>query len=282
MTDPRSVELVDFGDAARLERFGERLVDRPHPGASEARRHPDAWRDADLRFDRDGGWSGTGAGSGPWTIVLDDLVMELRPTDAGQVGVFPEHAEMLPWLRQRVRGRTGGEAPAPAVLHLFAYTGLATMAMAQAGATVTHVDSARPTVSWARRNAGLAGLSDRPIRWIVDDARAFTERELRRDRRYAGVVLDPPSYGHGAGGRAWRIETDLEPLLAGCARVLEPGGFVLLTAHTPSLGPDELADALIRTMRLPRAEVEPGELGLTAIDGRRLELGSFARVAGRA
>jgi 23S rRNA (cytosine1962-C5)-methyltransferase len=286
MTDRGSVELVDFGDAARLERFGDRLVDRPHPGATGTRRYPEAWRDADLRFDRDGGWTGSsvadGAGSQPWFVSIDGLSMQLRPTDAGQVGLFPEHAEMLPWLRDRVKERIKDGAPPPAVLHLFAYTGLATLAMAHAGAAVVHVDSARPTVAWARRNAESSGLADHPVRWIVDDARDFTERESRRDRRYAGVVLDPPTYGHGPGGRAWRIETDLEPLLAGCRHLMEPSGSVLLTAHTPSLGPDDLGAILVRSMRLPHKAVEVGELGLTATDGRRLELGAFARADGPA
>ena len=286
MTDRGSVELVDFGDAARLERFGDRLVDRPNPGATGTRRYPEAWRDADLRFDRDGGWTSSGvadgAGSGPWLVPIDGLAMQLRPTDAGQVGLFPEHAEMLPWLRDRVKERIKDGAPAPAVLHLFAYTGLATLAMAHAGAAVAHVDSARPTVAWARRNAESSGLADHPVRWIVDDARGFTERESRRHRRYVGVVLDPPTYGHGAGGRAWRIETDLEPLLAGCRQLMEPGGSVLLTAHTPSLGPDDLGAILVRSMGLPHKAVEVGELGLTATDGRRLELGAFARSAGTA
>ena len=282
MTDPRNVELVDFGDAARLERFGGQLVDRPSPGALAPRRDPKAWGGADLRFDRDAGWSGGGVGSGVWSVGLDDLILELRPTDAGQVGLFPEHVEMLPWLRDRVQAQIADHGPSPAVLHLFAYTGLATLAMAHAGAAVTHVDSARPTVAWARRNADASGLADHPIRWIVDDARGFVERESRRDRRYAGVVLDPPTYGHGAGGRAWRIETDLEPLLAGCRQVMEPGGFVLLTAHTPSLGPEDLGEMLVRAMRLRREAVEIGELGLTATDGRRMELGSFARADGPA
>ena len=286
MTDHGSVELVDFGDAARLERFGDRLVDRPHPGATGTRRYPEAWRAADLRFDRDGGWTGSrvdaGAGSEPWAADIDGLTMLLRRTEAGQVGLFPEHAEMLSWLRDRVSERIPEDSPLPAVLHLFAYTGLATLAMTHAGAAVAHVDSARPTVAWARRNAEASCLADHPVRWIVDDARGFTERELRRSRRFAGVVLDPPTYGHGAGGRAWRIETDLEPLLAGCRQVMEPGGFVLLTAHTPSLGPDDLGTILVRSMRLPHEAVEVGELGLTATDGRRLELGAFARADGTA
>jgi 23S rRNA (cytosine1962-C5)-methyltransferase len=279
---PGSVELVDFGDAARLERFGDRLVDRPHPGALTARRAPDRWAEADIRFDREGGWSGSAIGLEAWPVEVDGLTMQLRPTDAGQVGLFPEHAEMLPWLRERVHHLSAGDADQPSVLHLFAYTGLVTLGLVRDGATVTHVDASRPTVAWARRNAELAELSDRPIRWIVDDARRFTEREARRGRRYAGVVLDPPTYGHGADGRPWRIEEDLEPLMAVCAMVLEPGGFVLLTAHTPSLGPDGLGAILLRTMRLSRASLYVGMLGLTTSDGRRMELGSFARVAGTA
>ena len=284
MSGVGDVHLIDFGDAARLEQFGERLVDRPHPGAFGARREPEAWPSADLRFDRDGGWSGPAADAGPWTTSVAGLRLELRATAGGQVGLFPEHAAMLPWLEARISDRVGAGDPLgpPAVLHLFAYTGLATLAMARAGAAVTHVDASRPTVGWARRNADVAGLADRPVRWIVDDARTFTERESRRDRRYAGIVLDPPSYGHGADGRAWRIETDLEPLLAECARVLEPGGFVLLTAHTASFEATDLRAALVRGMGLPSPSVETGDLGLDTADGRRLELGWFARVAGRA
>ena len=211
------------------------------------------------------------------------MTLELRPTDAGQVGVFPEHAEMLPWLRERIADRLATMPERKtSILHLFAYTGLVTLALAQAGAAVTHVDAARPTVAWARRNAELSGLADAPIRWIVDDARAFTEREARRGRRYAGLVLDPPTYGHGSGGRAWRIETDLEPLLAAARAILDPDGFVLLTGHTPMFGPDDLAGALARGLGRPRGRIETGELGLTSSDGRRLQLGSYARLTGSA
>ncbi len=275
------MELVDFGDAARLERFGGRLVDRPHPAAFGARRDPLAWLAADLRFDRDAGWSGPQADAGPWHVEVAGIPLELRTTDGGQLGLFPEHAAMLPWLDDRTEERLGAGEP-PAILHLFAYTGLATLAMARAGAAVTHVDAARPTVGWARRNAEIAGLADRPIRWIVDDARTFAERELRRGRRYDGIALDPPTYGHGVGGRTWHIDTDLEPLLTTCAGLLAPRGFVLLTAHTPTLPADELRRRLERTIGSSRGHVATGELGLVTEDGRRLDLGSFARVAGRA
>lgn len=273
--------LLDVGGGARLDRFATRLTDRPLPMALGARHDPEAWRAADLRFDRERGWTGDAETRVPWPIEMDGITLELRATDAGQVGLFPEHAEMLPWLRQQVMARTG-LTDAPAVLHLFAYTGLATLAMAAAGARVTHVDAARPTVAWARHNAALSGLDDRPIRWIVDDAVAFTEREVRRGQRYAGVVLDPPSYGHGPGTGAWRIGDDLQPLLDMAVRLLEPDGFMLLTAHTPDFGTDRLASAASRALGHPTAGVQAGELGLTTPDGRRVELGAFARSSGGA
>ena len=272
--------LLDIGGGARLERFADRVTDRPHPAALGARADPTIWAGADLRYDRDRGWTGAPTARTPWSMTIDRLTLELRPTDAGQVGLFPEHAAMLPWLRARVAARTAG-AP-PTVLHLFAYTGLATLAMVAAGAAVTHVDASRPTVAWARHNAQRSGLDDRPIRWIVDDAGAFTEREIRRGRRYAGIVLDPPSYGHGPGSGAWRIEEDLPGMLAACARVLEPDGFALLTAHSAGFEADRLARDLGRSLGRPPAAVDAGELELTTPDGRRLGLGAFARSAGGA
>ena len=226
-------ELIDAGDGARLERFGDRIVDRPHPAATGERRSPRRWADADLRFDRVSGWSGPGLKPARigWTSRIADLAFELRPTPSGQVGVFPEHAAMLRWLSERVDAAT----ERPSVLNLFAYTGMGTLALARAGAAVTHVDAARPAVAWARRNAALNELADRPIRWLVDDAGAFVAREIRRERRYDGVVLDPPTYGHGASGKAWRLEDDLEPLLADVRRLLSPNGWVLLSAHTEGI-----------------------------------------------
>ena len=277
-------ELLDVGGGARLERFGPHITDRPFAGADRDRRSPAQWQEADLRFDRDGGWSGRGvnAASDGWTATVADLELELRPTEAGQVGVFPEHAAMLPWLRERVATRLASDPPTPvSVLNLFAYTGLATLALALAGAAVTHVDASRPTVTWARHNAERSGLADRPIRWIVDDAVAFSEREIRRGRRYAGVVLDPPSYGHGPGGRDWRIEDDLPGLLTAVAGLLEPDGFLLLTAHTPGFEGDRLARLIRDSARRPSSSVDAGDLELLTADGRRLELGAFARWSGR-
>ena len=265
-------ELLDAGDGRRLERFGDHVVDRPAPTAWLKPRDPSPWAGADLRFERDVGWTGSGlaAARADWVIDIADVRLELRPTDAGQVGLFPEHATMLPWLFELVRKRDE-----PSILSLFAYTGLITLALARAGAAVAHVDAARSAVAWARRNAALTGLEDRPIRWLVDDARAFVAREVRRGRRYHGVVLDPPTYGHGTGGKAWRLDPDLEPLLADVRRLLMPDGFLLLTAHAESTLPDVLGGSIGPT-------AETGEVELTATSGARLALGAFARVDGTA
>jgi 23S rRNA (cytosine1962-C5)-methyltransferase len=271
-------EFIDVGGGARLESFGGRLIDRPSPGALGMRGRPEAWADADLRFDRDSGWSGPSSPSEPWLANFAGLTLEMRTTEAGQVGLFPEHAALLGWLQDRV----GAASDTPTILNLFAYTGLATLALAAEGAAVTHVDASRPTIAWARRNAELSGLADRPIRWILDDARAFVTRENRRGRRYAGVILDPPSYGHGPGSGAWQIATDLPDLLAACAAILDRDGFVVLTAHTPAFDRGHLADLVGKALRRPATAIEGGDLTLETVDGRQLELGAFARSPGGA
>jgi 23S rRNA (cytosine1962-C5)-methyltransferase len=266
-------ELLDVGRGARLERFGSRVVVRPLPEATGAHRDAALWRAASLRYDPDGGWSGRDAAS-IWQMDIAGLRVELRPTAAGQVGLFPEQASSWAWLRDRV-------SPGVRVLNLFGYTGVATLVAAAAGASITHVDASRPTVGWARRNAELSSLADRPIRWIVDDAATFVGRELRRGRGYDGVLLDPPSYGHGSAGQPWRIEADLAPLLDRCAELVgNSDGFVLLTAHTPGIGQDRLAETLAASLRAPLADVDRGPLQLTALTGAVLEVGAFARWPG--
>jgi 23S rRNA (cytosine1962-C5)-methyltransferase len=269
-------ELIDVGDGARLERFGEHVVDRPHAGALAPRRTPERWADADLRFDRDGGWSGEGlaAARTGWPVRLWDIEMGLRPTEAGQVGCFPEHAEQFGWLASQVTERRASGSSVE-VLNLFAYTGLATLAMAGWGATVTHVDSSRPSVAWARQNAAANGMDDKPIRWIVEDARAYARREARRGRRYDGIVLDPPSYGHGGTAEPWRLEQDLDGLLDTCEQLLVDDGFILLTTHTEGVGPGRLAAAVGTAVR-------SGDVELLATSGASLSLGAYARVGGRA
>jgi 23S rRNA (cytosine1962-C5)-methyltransferase len=264
------LELVDCGGGRRLERFGWYLVDRSAPAATLPVRDPAAWAKPDLRWAR-GMWA-PGVGVEPWAVHAAGLTLECRPAAGGQVGVFPEHAATWGWLDREVRRSTARLGRPLEVLSLFAYTGGATLACAAAGAHVAHVDASKPAVAWARRNAELSGLAEAPIRWLVDDARAFVRRERRRGRHYDGVVLDPPTYGHGTG--AWQIDTDLEPLLEDIAALLGPKpAFAVLASHTPGYDGERLA-SLVRTHLAVAADGDA--LSLRARTGAVLPLGAWA------
>jgi 23S rRNA (cytosine1962-C5)-methyltransferase len=274
MGDDGGYELIDAGDGRRLERFGSFVIDRPAPTADEPRQLPLAWEGADLRFDRYRGWSGQAARDRepePWVLEEIGLRLELRTTEFGQVGFFPEQEEFWAWLHERIQ-----DLPGATILNLFAYTGATTLAMARESAEVVHVDASRPAIAWARRNAELSGLADRPIRWIVDDAEAFIRREIRRGRRYDGIVLDPPSYGHPPRGRGSRLEQRLDGLLDACAAVAKEEMFLLMTTHTPNLDSASLVDELQE--RMGGREAQAGDLTLMARSGALLQLGSYARI----
>jgi 23S rRNA (cytosine1962-C5)-methyltransferase len=272
--------LLDAGGGRRLERFGGVVLDRPAAGtAGMARRDPAAWASADARFDRGQGttagtWLPAGALPPRWTVIVDDVALEVRPTRAGGVGVFPEHRAVARWAVGRARNLAAATGRPATVLNLFGHTGLATLALARAGALVAHVDASRPAVAWARRNAELSGLADRPVRWLVDDAGRFVARETRRGRHYDGVLLDPPTYGHGPRGAAWRLEDDLGDLLAGVCAVLADGRwFVACTAHAAGL-PGPSLEAIVRSgLALGRGSTELRELSLDAASGARLAAG---------
>ena len=283
MDEAGDYELVDIGDLRRLERFGPWLIDRPAPteGGFPVRT-PDAWAGAAARFETAKRGSGRWATSvpeveAPWAASLAGLSFEIRLAPSGQLGCFPEQRASWTWIRTLLDGRDTERSAE--VLNLFAHTGGSTIAAARAGARVVHVDAGRSAIAWARRNAEMNGLADAPIRWIVDDAVRFTEREARRGRRYDGLVLDPPSFGHDPGGRPWQLETDLPRLLEACVAVLAGGpAFVVLSAHTPSFGPERLGAALTLALGDGRGgSLEIEELAIPAASGRRLDLGAVAR-----
>jgi 23S rRNA (cytosine1962-C5)-methyltransferase len=278
--------LLDCGDGRRLDAFGPFIIDRPAPGASEPRRTPDRWAGAAI-YHRGSGWwaaDGTPLAEVGYPVGIAGVTMEARLAPSGQIGLFPEHATNAEWIAAAVRNRqTGSDAgeDLPEVLNLFAYTGLATLVAARAGGRVTHVDASRPSIPWARRNAELSGLTDAPVRWIVDEALAFVRREARRGRRYAGLILDPPSYGHGTRGRgagAWRFDELVDDLLEACAGIAEPDAFWLLTAHTPGWDPLRLAATLRAATDAPVHELESVALDLTAESGAGLHLGAAVRL----
>ncbi len=279
-------ELLDFGDGRKLERFGDCVLDRPCPAAESAKARPELWKAADARFEgpraAEGEWSPAVEqwSADEWVIKVDELkfALGLAPLPTGQVGVFPEQFKNWQWISKQIQ-----RADAPLkILNLFAYSGGSTLAAAAAGAEVTHVDAAKSTVSRARANAKLSGLGDAPIRWIVEDAVKFCQRELKRGSRYHGVILDPPSYGHGPKGEPWSIQHDLLPLLELCGELTaERRAFVLCSCHTPGIGPAELSAYLSDGIfghcgQPPRS----GKLSLQTANGRKLPSGVFARWPG--
>lgn len=257
-------QLLDFGDGRRLERFGPVVLDRPCPAvAGFNQANPALWQQANARFEgreeERGEWTLRSELPDRWQVAFGHLQFELKRTDFGHVGLFPEQAENWEWLEEQVRCfSTAAEASSESlatdgtsatgrlrVLNLFAYTGGSTLAAAVAGAEVVHLDAAKNIVAWARRNAALSGLADAPIRWIVEDAMKFAKRELKRGNRYDAVVLDPPSYGHGPHGEVWRLSQHLPRLLALCAELtLGRPAFMLMTCHTPGYDADRLEEMI--------------------------------------
>ncbi len=267
--------LLDSGAGEKLERYGALVLRRPDPQAMWPRRlGPEAWEAADLRFvresDRGGRWEGPRAGVDAWEVGVavaggPAARLVLRPTPFKHVGLFPEQAANWAWF-------LGGPPPSaeegrPRLLNLFGYTGAASVLAAAAGWSVTHVDASRASLDWAAENARRSGLGDDAVRWILDDALKFAAREVRRGRRYEGVLLDPPHYGRGPKGEKWRLETGLAPLVEACASLLAPtpGAFLVLSTYAVGLGPQTLVNLL---RDLPEGAVEAGELVLPETSGR--------------
>jgi 23S rRNA (cytosine1962-C5)-methyltransferase len=264
-------ELLDSGRGEKLERFGAYRLRRPCAQAIWAPSRPDAeWDAADAAFDRRDGqrWQGRQSLPEQWEIGIDGIRFRLSGTDFGHLGVFPEQRDQWRWIGERVRRfREVRQRPAR-VLNLFAYSGGSTLAAALAGAEVGHVDAAQGMVTWARENAALNGLAERPIRWLVDDVRKFLARELRREHRYDGIILDPPSFGRGSRGEVYKIDRDLPQTLGECRQLLSPeADFLLLSAHTPGLTPVALGNLLHRGMFGLVGAVETGEMLLAGAAG---------------
>ncbi len=249
--------LLDSGSGRKLERFGPYTLARPEPAATWQPRLPAvAWEAADAIFtptrkSGDGVWERRQKLPPRWELRYRALRFWAQLSASRHLGVFPENATHWDWLGDRIRAALRAPArrdPAPQpfrVLNLFGYTGLATLAAAQAGAAVTHVDAAAQAVKLARENQLLAGLAERPIRWIVDDALKFTHREARRGQRYEGLILDPPRFGRGPQGEVWDFVKQFAVLGEACRAVLsEQPDFVIITIYTRQATADDLCAAL--------------------------------------
>ena len=275
MFDPQQYELVDFGDGAKVERFGGNLIARESPSVEMFDPNsPIENFEVDASYDSRSGddcvWYGdfeTG-----WQIAHGSSKFNLRQTPTGQVGVFPEQAANWDWIASHADRIAGKKA-----INLFAYTGGSTLALASAGAHVTHVDSASSVVSWASENAAASRLSDHPIRWIVEDAMKFVQREIKRGNTYDVFVADPPSFGRGKKKETWKIDRDFEDLIE-LAKLLCPDPtMMILSCHTPTWDAGDLEFVLSRHFENQSENFESMPLILKTIDGRELPSGDCAR-----
>ena len=273
--------LIDSGGGRKLERYGPHRVIRPEPQCLWRPALPQAeWEAADAVFDPSdeedaGRWRFARKLPETWTMGWRDVRFQGRFTAFRHLAVFPEQAANWAWLADRLAGSTTDTK----VLNLFGYTGVASLTMARAGAAVTHIDASKKAIGWARENAGLSGLEDRPMRWICEDSRTFVRREVRRGSRYQGIILDPPKYGRGPGGEVWRLYEDLPELIENCGALLaDDASFLLLNAYSERLSGLALASLMAQALEGRGGTIDWGELALIEDGGERgAGLSFFAR-----
>ena len=280
-------ELLDSGEGKKLERFGEYVLLRPEPQARWAAALPAGrWQTADGEYvkaanGRRGDWKFRKPIPARWEMRRGNLRFWVQPAPSGHVGVFPDQACHWDWIAEATR-----RAARPVkVLSLFGHTGLATLAAVAAGAEVTHVDASRKAVAWARENQSLSKLSERPIRWVVEDALTFVRREVRRGNQYDAMMIDPPKFGRGPGGEMWKLEESLPELLGACGKVLSASPvFILVNVYTTVLTRGRIekeAEALRGWLKEIlsgfRATITAGELALEDGARRRISASAFAR-----
>jgi 23S rRNA (cytosine1962-C5)-methyltransferase len=276
--------LLDSGNGEKLERFGRYRIVRPEEQAMGAPRRPAGeWESADARFvgisDEDGETSGRWRYRKPlaetWPLSWGGIPFLGRFTSFRHVGVFPEQATHWEWMKAEIAG-----AGRPLrILNLFAYTGIASLVAAMAGAEVTHIDASKKAIGWARENQSFGKLDALKIRWICEDAVKFVEREGRRGSRYDGIVLDPPKFGRGPKGEVWNLFSDLRPLLAACAGLLSDDAvFLILTAYSIRASFYSIDELAAECLAGRSGLLESGELVLREEGGgRRLSTSLFSR-----
>lgn len=269
----KDYELLDSGDGLKLERFGSYIFSRPESQAMWSRALPEsAWKNAHAVFVPSGEESG-----GHWDVkkkMEEKWMMEYGPlkfwamtTPGRHLGVFPEVASHWDFMADSIR-KAGRQ---PNVLNLFGYTGLASLAAAAAGAHVTHVDASKKSVGWARENQALSKLNDKPIRWIVEDAVKYVQREEKRGVKYDGIILDPPKFGRGPKGEIWEVYKSLPSLLDMCRACLSDNPlFVIVTVYAVRASAIHVAQAVEEMMKKYKGEINSGELVTRETSANRL------------
>jgi len=252
--------LVDSGDGRKLERYGPVRVIRPEPQAMWAPASPE-WK-ADATFvpgsDEEGGgrWDRHGNVPAEWPLARGNTRFHASLTPFRHLAFFPDMAPQWDWMRERL-------GPETEALNLFGYTGVGTLQLADTGAKMVHVDASKKSVEGARRNAELSGRTGHPIRWLVDDAAKFTAREVRRGRRYDGIMLDPPKFGRGPEGEVWRLEEHLAPLLSDCVKLLDTDSrFLVLTVYAVRMSALAIGELMRQLTEHLGGRVECGEMAV--------------------
>ena len=261
----KDYKILDMANGQKLEKWGNIILSRPDPQIIwKEKTFPEKWKNVNATYHR----SKTGGGSWEynkkvpeqWQIKYKELTFNIKPMGFKHTGLFPEQAVNWDWMIQKIKNSKREIK----VLNLFAYTGGATVACSYAGASVCHVDSSKGMVSWAKENVTSSGLSERPVRYIVDDVVKFVNREIRRGNKYDAIIMDPPSYGRGANGEVWQFENNIYDLVELCTKVLpEQPLFFLINSYTTGISSKVLENILYLTVsKKYKGNVSSGEVGL--------------------
>ena len=260
----KDYEVLDTSGGEKLERWGDYLLVRPDPQVIWNTPKGEDWKRANAHYRRStsggGHWEVKNMPREQWVIHYKELSFKISPTGFKHTGLFPEQAVNWAWYQQKIRA---ANRPVK-VLNLFGYTGGATLACAAAGATVCHVDASKGIVAWGKDNAVASGLTDKPIRWLVDDCAKFVAREKRRGNTYDGIIMDPPSYGRGPGGEIWKLEDCIYDLISQCEEVLSDTPlFFAVNSYTTGLSP-AVMEYMLKTTLVPRfgGKTSCDEIGL--------------------
>jgi 23S rRNA (cytosine1962-C5)-methyltransferase len=276
-------ELIDSGNEEKLERYGKYILRRPDPQALWKKSQLETeWKNADAIFlaDRKTWKKKNESMQNEWQISFGDLKFNIKPTAFKHTGVFPEQESNWQFIKEKVQSRKSkGNTEPIKVLNLFGYTGGATLAALSSGAEVTHVDGSKSAITWAKENAELSGLINKPVRWIIDDARKFVMREIKRGGKYDAIIMDPPSFGRGGKGEIWKIETDFIKLLDECQKIISDNPlFFIINGYASGYSSIAYYNVLKSITEKYGGQFEFGELTILESKGKRLlPCGIFVR-----
>ena len=268
--DWKDYEILDMANGEKLERWGNIYLIRPDPQIIwKDKSYPNKWGQANARYNR----SNTGGGAWEykkrlpesWQIKYKNLTFNIKPMGFKHTGLFPEQAVNWDWMIKKIKDSKREIN----VFNLFAYTGGATVACLSAGASVCHVDSSKGMTTWAKENVESSGLRDRPVRFIIDDVVKFVQREIRRERKYDAIIMDPPSYGRGKNGEVWQFENNIADLVELCTKVLSDNPlFFLINSYTTGISSKVLENILYLNMKNVKGTISSGEIGLPMKDSK--------------